>query len=158
MIEHARGNLLEADVEAFVNPVNTVGVMGKGLALQFKKQFKSNYDAYIEACAAGDVRLGEMFVWEEQTLTGRRIIINFPTKRHWRARSRLDDIVRGLDDLRRVLMEREVSSVAVPAVGCGYGGLSWGDVWPQIDIALGGIADIRVLVFGPHCADGVNPN
>jgi O-acetyl-ADP-ribose deacetylase (regulator of RNase III) len=144
------GNLLDADVDALVNSVNTVGVMGKGVALQFRRAFPANYRAYVAACRRGEVELGKMFVWE----TGRmrpRLIINFPTKAHWRAKSRLDAIEKGLADLRRVLIQRDVESVALPPLGCGLGGLRWGDVRPRIEAALGDLP-IPVLVFPPHGA------
>ena len=150
MIEYVRhGSLFDADVEALVNPVNTVGHMGKGLALQFKKRFKANHAVYVAACERGGVVLGKMLTWEEQTIDGRRMVINFPTKGHWRVGSWLSDIVVGLDDLRRVLVERQVASVALPALGCGLGGLSWGDVKPAIDAALGDLPATRVLVYEP---------
>jgi len=128
MIEYVKGNLLEADAEALVNTVNTVGVMGKGVALQFRRAFPENYDAYVAAVARKDVVPGRMFTWESDRPEGPRYIINFPTKRHWRGRSRLQDIEAGLDDLRRALIERDVRSAALPALGCGLGGLDWSDV------------------------------
>jgi O-acetyl-ADP-ribose deacetylase (regulator of RNase III) len=143
-VEFVSGNLLEADVEALVNPVNTKGVMGKGLALAFRRAFPANYETYRAACEAGEVRLGEMLVVKD----GGRLIVNFPTKGHWRSRSRLEDIEAGLRDLRRVLVEREVTSVAVPALGCGLGGLDWADVQPRIEAALDDLP-VRALVHEP---------
>src|SRR5580658_7576492 len=105
MVEYVTGNLLQADAEALVNTVNTKGVMGKGVALQFKRAFPENYKAYRAACAAGQVRLGEMFVFDSGRMHHPRYIINFPTKDHWRSRSGLSDIEAGLVDLRRVLVE-----------------------------------------------------
>jgi O-acetyl-ADP-ribose deacetylase (regulator of RNase III) len=133
MIEEGRGNLLSADVDALVNTVNTLGVMGKGIALQFKRAFPANYRAYREACARGDVRLGRMFVFDTGVLGPRRYIVNFPTKEHWRSRSRLDDIRTGLDALVREVAERGITSIAIPALGCGNGGLAWADVRPLIE-------------------------
>lgn len=149
MIEFTRGDIFEAGTEALVNPVNTKGYMGKGLALQFKKRFKENTAAYEAACESGEVQLGRVFVWEEATLEGRRVIFNFPTKGHWKARSRLADIEDGLDDLRRQLIERDVSSVAVPALGCGLGQLAWSDVMPAIERALDDLPSTRVVVYEP---------
>lgn len=151
MIEYATGNLIEAGVEALVNTVNTVGVMGKGVALQFRRAFPENYEAYAAACRRGEVELGTMLVWESHLLADPRLIINFPTKGHWRARSRLRSIEEGLADLRRVLLERDVRSVALPALGCGLGGLRWEDVRPRIEEALGDLP-IRVVVFSPQDA------
>ena len=111
MITTAHGNLLEADAEALVNTVNTRGVMGKGIALQFKRAFPANYDAYRAACDRGDVVLGRMFVFETGKLTGNpRFIINFPTKGHWRAKSRLSDIREGLGDLVRSVRDLGIES------------------------------------------------
>jgi O-acetyl-ADP-ribose deacetylase (regulator of RNase III) len=149
MVEFARdGNLLEADVDALVNTVNTHGVMGKGIALQFKRAFPLNYKRYRAACEAGAVRLGEMFVTETGRLDNPRLIVNFPTKKHWKSRSRLADIETGLEDLRRVLIEHDVKSVAVPPLGCGLGGLQWSDVRPRIEAALGDLP-LQVIVFEP---------
>src|SRR4051812_26832566 len=136
MVEVTRGNLLDADVEALVNTVNTVGVMGKGIALQFKKAYPQVYDAYRLACNAGDVEPGRMLVAQTGQISGPRLIINFPTKRHWRGRSKLADIDAGLEDLVRVLEEWQVQSVAVPPLGCGNGGLDWNVVRPRIEAAL----------------------
>jgi len=149
MIEHRQGDLLGADAEALVNTVNTVGVMGKGVALQFRKAFPDNFKAYERACKAGDVRPGEMFAFETGQLTGPRLIINFPTKRHWRGRARMEYIDRGLVDLVRVLRRYDVRSVAIPPLGCGNGGLRWAEVRPRIEAALGPLGDIKVLLYGP---------
>ena len=100
-----KGNLLESDVEGLVNTVNTVGVMGKGIALQFKNAFPANYKAYAKACKRRDVNLGKMFVFDNGRLTPPRWIVNFPTKDHWRSRSRIGDVAAGLDDLRHVIIE-----------------------------------------------------
>ena len=150
-MEFVTGNLLEADAEALVNTVNTKGVMGKGVALQFKRAFPENYQAYRAACAAGRVQLGRMFVFDSGRMERPRYIINFPTKDHWRSRSRLADIDAGLEDLRRVLAELKIESVALPPLGCGLGGLRWADVRPRIERALGTVP-VRVLVFEPHGA------
>jgi O-acetyl-ADP-ribose deacetylase (regulator of RNase III) len=149
MVEFVRkGNLLEADVDALVNPVNTKGVMGKGIALQFKRAFPSNYEEYRAACERGDVQLGRMFVTTTGRLDNPRMIINFPTKKHWKSQSRLADIERGLQDLQRVLTDNDIKSVAVPPLGCGLGGLDWSDVKPRIESALSGLPT-EVLVFEP---------
>jgi len=116
MIEEISGDLLKADADALVNTVNTVGVMGKGIALQFKQAFPANYEAYRRACQRGEVELGRMFVFPTGQLRP-RFIINFPTKQHWRSRSRLADIEVGLADLVRVIRERGIASLAVPPLG-----------------------------------------
>ena len=149
-IDYMKGNLLEADTEALVNAVNTVGVMGKGLALQFKQAFPENYRAYAAACKRSEVRPGEMFVTETHTPAGRRVIINFPTKRDWRAKSKVEDIEAGLDALVREIQARNIRSIALPALGCGLGGLEWEAVRPLIEDAFVKLPDIRVLVYLPQ--------
>ncbi|GIJ19798.1 type II toxin-antitoxin system antitoxin DNA ADP-ribosyl glycohydrolase DarG [Micromonospora lutea] len=157
MIIIGHGNLLTADAEALVNTVNTVGVMGKGIALQFKRAYPANYAAYRAACAANRVKLGEMFVFDSARLGYRRYVINFPTKGHWRADSKLSDIQAGLADLVRVVRERRITSVAIPALGCGNGGLDWDEVRPAIEHAFAALPDVQVLLFppegAPHPAD-----
>ncbi|MEW2381457.1 macro domain-containing protein [Micromonospora sp. NPDC047707] len=152
MIIIGHGNLLTADTEALVNTVNTVGVMGKGIALQFKRAYPANYAAYRQACAANEVELGRMFVFDSARLGPRRYVINFPTKGHWRANSKLSDIQAGLTDLVRVVRERQITSVAVPALGCGNGGLNWDEVRPAIEHAFAEVPDVRVLLFPPEGA------
>ncbi len=149
MITHATGNLLRADAEALVNTVNTVGVMGKGIALQFKKAFPEMFEAYRRAAKAGEIRLGHVHVWPTGQMTGPRYIINFPTKGHWKARSKLDDIVTGLDDLVEVVRRLEIGSIAVPPLGCGNGGLEWRDVEPRILEAFARVPDVDVQLFAP---------
>lgn len=150
MIEEASGNLLEADVEALVNTVNTVGVMGKGIALQFRRAFPENYEAYKRACSRNEVQPGRMFVVPTGGLAGPRFIINFPTKRHWKAGSRLSDIEAGLKDLVRVIREENIRSIAIPPLGCGNGGLNWEEVRPRILDALAPLEGVRVLLLSPQ--------
>lgn len=151
VIEYVRGNLLEAEVDALVNTVNTVGVMGKGVALQFRRAFPANYEAYRTACAARRVQLGRMFVVPTQRLHGPRFVINFPTKGHWKSKSRLSDVEAGLSDLLRVIPELGIRSIAIPPLGCGLGGLAWSEVRPRIEQAFAN-APIRALVFEPSGA------
>jgi O-acetyl-ADP-ribose deacetylase (regulator of RNase III) len=151
MIEMNSGNLLEARVEALVNTVNTVGVMGKGIALQFKQAFPAMFRDYATACKAGDVQLGKMHVFDLRGLMGdRRWIINFPTKGHWRERSRLTDIEAGLEALVDTVRRLEIRSIAVPPLGCGNGGLNWADVHPRIEAAFANLPDVSVLLFEPE--------
>lgn len=150
MIEFTHGNLLEARAEALVNTVNTQGVMGKGIALQFKQAFPQMYREYERACAAGEVKLGRMHVVDLGGLAGGpRWIINFPTKGHWRAASRIADVEAGLKDLVRVIHETGIKSIALPPLGCGLGGLLWNDVRPLIEEALAQVPEVRALVFAP---------
>ncbi|MFI0404266.1 macro domain-containing protein [Actinomadura sp. 3N508] len=146
MIVERTGDLLQDDAQALVNPVNTAGVMGKGLALQFKRAFPAAFTAYAEACADGRVRPGTIL---PVPLDGGRWILHFPTKRHWRSRSRLDDIESGLGDLARVLADLKIVSVAVPPLGCGHGGLDWEAVHPLITAKLGP-PDVEVRLYVPE--------
>lgn len=148
MIRFTQGNLLEAPAEALVNTVNTVGVMGKGIALMFRERFPENFRQYAAACKAGQVQIGTMFVTETRELDAPRWIVNFPTKQHWRAPSQLEWIVAGLADLRRFLIEHHVQSVAIPPLGAGNGGLDWPSVREQIEHTLGDL-DIETLIYEP---------
>lgn len=148
MIELKRGNILEADAEALVNTVNCVGVMGKGIALQFKQAYPENFRLYQRACRAGQVRPGKMFV-VQTSLMNPRYIINFPTKRHWKGKARLADIEAGLRDLVDEVKQLGVRTLAVPPLGCGSGGLDWTDVRPMIESALSALPDVHVLLFEP---------
>lgn len=145
----AEGDLLQGDVDALVNPVNTVGVMGRGLAAQFKSAYPDNYSAYRAACRAGRVRVGEMHVVGLGLASRPTWIVNFPTKRHWREPSRLEDIDSGLCDLRRVIADLDMSSIAVPALGCGLGGLDWAPVEALIHERLRDCG-ASVFVYGPQ--------
>ena len=149
MIEVGKGNLLEAEVEALVNTVNCDGFMGKGIALQFKQAFPENFKAYQKACRAGEVVPGRMFVFDNGSLLHPRFIINFPTKKHWRSKSRIEDIESGLVALVEQIRQLEVRSIAVPPLGCGLGGLDWGDVGPRIEATFAELSHVRVVVFEP---------
>jgi O-acetyl-ADP-ribose deacetylase (regulator of RNase III) len=149
MIIFAQGNLLNADTEALVNTVNTVGVMGKGIALMFKEAFPDNFKTYEAACKSGDMRIGHMLVIERKDLIGPKWIINFPTKRHWRHPSKLEWIIEGLDDFKQVVMERGIKSVALPPLGSGNGGLAWEEVRPIIEAALQTMPEVDFVVYEP---------
>lgn len=148
MITFTHGNLLEAPVEALVNTVNTVGVMGRGIALMFKERFSHNYQLYSVACKANKVLVGKMFVTEVNELAGPRWIINFPTKQHWRGNSRIEWVVEGLHDLRFFILKEQVKSIAIPPLGAGNGGLEWLKVRQQIEEILGDLP-VEILVFEP---------
>ena len=149
MIEIAHGNILEADADALVNTVNCVGVMGKGLALQFKQAFPANFKAYEAACRAREVVAGKMFIFDNGSLVKPRYIVNFPTKRHWRDNSRIEDIRSGLESLISDVRRLDIRSIAVPPLGCGLGGLNWRDVRPMIENSFSELPDVRVLLFPP---------
>jgi O-acetyl-ADP-ribose deacetylase (regulator of RNase III) len=149
MIELTQGDILQADAEALVNTVNCVGIMGRGVALQFRKAFPANYKAYKSACDAEQVQPGKMFVHELFRLYNPRLIINFPTKRHWRGDSRIEDIQAGLIDLVKVIQKYQIHSIAIPPLGCGLGGLDWNVVRPAIIQAFANLPDVKVLLFEP---------
>jgi len=149
MIRYVQGNLLDAQTEAMVNAVNTVGVMGKGIALAFKQRFALNYRLYAAACHAGEVQVGCMFVTETGEATGPRWIVNFPTKQHWRQPSQLAWVVAGLADLQRFIRQQGVRSIAIPALGAGLGGLAWADVRGAIEAALADLHEVQIDVYEP---------
>jgi O-acetyl-ADP-ribose deacetylase (regulator of RNase III) len=152
MIRYTEGNLLESGAEALVNTVNTVGVMGKGIALMFKDRFDDNYVRYRAACKAGDLKAGCLFVTEPNELQGPRFVINFATKQDWRAPSRIEWVSRGLAELRQFLVDQRVRSVAIPPLGAGNGGLDWNAVRAEIERALGGLEDTEIIVYEPTSA------
>lgn len=149
MIREGHGNLLEADAEALVNTVNCVGQMGKGIALQFKQAYPGNFHAYRKAVNAGLVRPGAMFVFETGRYLNPKLIVNFPTKRHWRGKSRLEDIGAGLSALVEEIRSRGIRSIAVPPLGCGNGGLDWNVVGPMIRHALAPLSGVEVILYPP---------
>jgi O-acetyl-ADP-ribose deacetylase (regulator of RNase III) len=149
MINYIKGNILESPAEALVNTVNTAGVMGKGIALQFKKAYANNYKAYVEACKKNEIAIGRLFIFRDSNLiSGEKYIINFPTKTDWRKPSEYSYIDAGLDDLIRVLDEYKVKSVAIPPLGAGNGGLEWERVKKIIEGKLMNI-DVDVKVYEP---------
>lgn len=150
-ITFEQGNLLAANAEALVNTVNCVGIMGRGVALQFKNDFPDNFAAYKKACDAGLVQPGQMFVTETGQLNP-RYIINFPTKRHWKGKSRIEDIDSGLVALVEVIREKRIGSIALPPLGSGLGGLDWSEVRPRIEAALRLVEGLTVLIFEPRDA------
>lgn len=152
MIERKQGNLLEADVEALVNTVNCVGVMGKGIALQFKRAYPENFKQYEKVCRAGQLQPGQMLVTNVGLFDNPKYIINFPTKRDWKQKSRLQDVQAGLISLVEEVKRLQVSSIALPPLGCGNGGLNWSEVAPLIEAAFEPLGHIRVMLFEPHGA------
>lgn len=152
MIRYMTGDILQADAEAIVNTVNCVGIMGRGIALQFKNAFPANFKAYEAACKRDEVQPGKMFVFESHTLTNPKYIINFPTKRHWRGKSRMEDIDSGLVALAEEVRQRGIRSIAIPPLGSGLGGLNWEDVRPRIEAALRDLPDLEIIVFEPNSA------
>jgi O-acetyl-ADP-ribose deacetylase (regulator of RNase III) len=152
MIHNTTGNLLQAEAEALVNTVNCVGFMGKGIALQFKQAWPENFEVYAKACKARDVRPGRMFIWETGRMINPKFIINFPTKRDWRGKSRIEDIKSGLRALIADVRRLGIRTIAVPPLGCGNGGLDWQEIRPLIEEAFADLPDVNVLLYSPQGA------
>lgn len=152
MITYKTGDLLNEDVEAIVNTVNCVGVMGRGIALQFKKCFPENFKVYATACKRKEMRPSKMFIYQTGLLLNPKYIINFPTKRHWRAKSRIEDIETGLMDLVKVIRNNNITSIALPPLGCGLGGLEWATVKVSIEQKLSKLEDVQIIIFQPKGA------
>ncbi len=149
MIEFKQGNLLEENAEALVNTVNCVGVMGKGIALQFKQAYPENFHQYEKVCRAGEVQPGRMFTIATNSLFNPRYIINFPTKRHWKGKSKIEDIKSGLVALVAEVYQLGINSIAIPPLGCGNGGLDWAQVKPLIESAFAQLPEVQVIIFEP---------
>jgi O-acetyl-ADP-ribose deacetylase (regulator of RNase III) len=150
VIDWRPGDILKDDSEALVNTVNCVGIMGRGIALQFRRAYPDNFKAYEAACRRGEVEPGRMLIYETGLLTNPRLIINFPTKRHWRGKSRIEDIESGLTALVSEIRDRGINSIAIPPLGSGLGGLSWTKVRPIIEQALESLPEVKVTVYEPH--------
>jgi O-acetyl-ADP-ribose deacetylase (regulator of RNase III) len=149
MLRYTTGNLLSSSAEALVNTVNTAGVMGKGIALQFKRAFPHNFEVYEVACLNGSFRTGQILaVRDSELILGERLIINFPTKQHWKFPSRYEYIESGLHALVAYLKENTVRSLAMPALGGGNGGLDWLKVKAMIEQHLSGVAT-DIWVYEP---------
>ncbi|RAV28064.1 type II toxin-antitoxin system antitoxin DNA ADP-ribosyl glycohydrolase DarG [Sinomicrobium soli] len=149
MIKYTTGNIFESSAQALVNTVNTVGIMGKGIALQFKKAYPNNFKAYVEACKNGEIKVGKLFVTQDSNLdTGEKIIVNFPTKKHWRKPSEYVYIEEGLDDLIRIIRTQQIKSIAIPPLGAGNGGLEWEKVKKIIETKLQNF-NIDIFVYEP---------
>lgn len=149
-IEFRTGDILQADAEVLVNTVNCVGVMGRGIALQFKNTFPANFAAYAVACDRKELEPGRMFWFATGFIGNPKYIVNFPTKRHWRGKSRVEDILSGLHALASDIRERTVRSIAVPPLGSGLGGLDWADVKPLVVQALESVPNLQVMVYEPR--------
>jgi len=152
MLEYTSGDILNDRSEALINTVNCVGVMGRGIALQFKKAWPENFKAYAAACKREEVQPGRMLVFDTKRLTPPRYIINFPTKRHWKGKSRIEDIESGLAALVKVVRDLGIQSIALPPLGSGLGGLPWAEVRAMIERTLADLPDVRVIVYEPKGA------
>ena len=152
MIEFKQGNLLLENAEALVNTVNCVGIMGKGIALQFKLAYPENFRQYEKACKAGEVQPGRMFIFSTGNLFNPKYIINFPTKRHWKGKSKIEDIQSGLVALVEQVKQLSITSIAIPPLGCGNGGLDWAIVKPKIESAFSQLPDVSVILYEPSSA------
>jgi len=152
MIKLRQGDILKADAEALVNTVNCVGIMGRGIALQFKKAFPDNFKAYAARCKRKELRPGRLYVHHLCSWVNPRYIINMPTKRHWRGKSRMEDIEAGLKSLVQEVRGLGIHSIAIPPLGCGLGGLEWEEVRTRIERALEAVPDVSVLLYEPQGA------
>src|ERR1039457_4378235 len=146
MVTTKTGDMFSSEAQTLVNTVNCVGVMGKGVALAFKERFPEMYRDYVRLCDARRVQLGEPYLYKQ--LTG-PWILNFPTKDHWRSVSRLSDIIRGLQYLEEHYEEWGITSLAVPPLGCGQGGLEWRVVGPTLYRHLSRL-NIPVELYAPY--------
>ena len=149
MITYKTGDILGEAAEALVNTVNCVGVMGRGVALQFKRAFPDNFKAYAALCTRKQIRPGRVFVFETGAVVPPRYIINFPTKRHWRGKSRIEDIESGLESLAHEIRTRRIHSIAIPPLGSGLGGLHWPSVRTRMEAVLGELDDVEIVIFEP---------
>ena len=149
MITFKQGDLFQDQSEALVNPVNCVGVMGKGLALEFKNRFPDNFKDYKQACWKDQVQPGRMMVFNTYQPRIHQYIINFPTKRHWRDPSRIEDIETGIQALAEEIRSRRITSIAIPALGSGLGGLQWNEVRPIIESGLRELEEVQITVYEP---------
>ena len=155
-IHFIQGDLLkQTDVDAIVNTVNCVGVMGKGIALQFKKKWPANFKAYAAACKAGEVKTGHMHIYHAGALATPKFVVNFPTKDHWRGKSKIEFIQDGLEDLVEQIRDLDIRSIAIPPLGCGNGGLPWKQVLLQIEEAFAELPEVEVRLFEPAGAPSV---
>jgi O-acetyl-ADP-ribose deacetylase (regulator of RNase III) len=149
MIKYTKGNLLDASADALVNTVNTVGVMGKGIALQFKTRFPNNYKIYRDACKSGEFKTGQLLVVEDRDLLHKKLIINFPTKAHWKASSTYEYIETGLVALKASIIDHKIKSIAIPPLGCGNGGLDWWRVKAMIEKELCDL-ECEITLYEPN--------
>lgn len=145
----SKGNIFDSQCEALVNPINCVGAMGAGLALQFKKRYPAMFAEYVKLCNKGEIQIGKVRIWNTGLLFPPQYIVNFPTKDDWRNPSKLKWIEAGLDDLRSHVILNEMASIALPALGCGYGELSFQSVKELIEQKLGDL-QATVVVFEPQ--------
>lgn len=154
-IQVKKGDMFSERVEALVNTVNCVGVMGKGVALEFKNRWPANFRAYKKVCDSGSLKPGRMFVYDTKELfasEGPRYLVNFPTKAHWRSKSKIEYVENGLDALVDAIVEYDIKSIAIPPLGCGNGGLDWEVVKPLILEKLGPLENVEIKLFAPKDA------
>lgn len=149
MVTFIKGNIFDSPAQLLTNTVNTAGIMGKGIALQFKQKFPAMFEDYVRRCEHGQVQLGEPYLWEDERVQ----ILNFPTKSHWKSLSKLSDIEEGLKYLAAHYDDWGVASIALPPLGCGNGGLAWKDVRSLIEKHLGPVPELEVYVYEPEKAD-----
>ncbi len=144
-----KGNLFDEQVQAYVNTVNCVGIMGKGIALQFKMAYPENYKQYKKECDDGKMRPGKMFVTSDNTVFDPKYIINFPTKTHWKAKSKIEHVEKGLDVLVNTIEELKIKSIVIPPLGCGQGGLDWSEIKPLMEKKLEHLSNVDIILYAP---------
>ncbi len=149
MFEYKKGNILQEQAEAIINTVNCVGIMGRGIALQFKQMYPENFKEYKQACDEGSIEPGKMFIYSIGKLFNPKYIINFPTKRHWKGKSNIQDIKSGLIALKEDIKRYEIKSIAIPPLGCGLGGLDWNEVKPLIEQTFKDLTDVEFIIYEP---------
>ena len=150
---HPNENIFDSKAQALVNPVNCVGVAGKGLALEFKKRFPENHAIYENTCRVGCMQPGIVVPFFTSEKGDSRYIFNFPTKQHWRDQSHIEWIHAGLDSLVMQTLYRNLYSLAVPRLGCGLGGLQWLDVHAAMREHFAAFSnDICIEIYGPRVA------
>lgn len=148
-IKFKHGDMFQEPTQAIVNTVNCVGVMGKGVALEFKKRWPDNFEAYRKLCRDKKLVPGNMFVFDRGGIIndGPRFLINFPTKNNWRSKSKISYITDGLDDLVKKINELNITSISIPPLGCGNGGLDWKEVKPIIEEKLNALSNVEIIIF-----------
>ncbi len=154
MVTFVKGDIFKSTAQVITNAVNCVGVMGKGVALEFKNRYPQMFNDYKTKCDQNDVKPGQPYLWEDDTVQ----VLNFPTKRHWRDNSLLQDVEYGLKYLACSYEQMGIQSIAMPALGCGLGGLQWSEVQPLIVKHLGALPDLDVYVYEPQNAASIKSN
>ena len=145
VIKYTKGDIFDSQCQAIINTVNCEGKMGKGLAYQFKKKFPEMEQDYVKVCLNGELYPGKLHIYQEKNF----LIINFPTKKKWREKSKIEYIIIGLRKLKEEIIKKGIKSVAIPPLGAGNGGLNWNEVKTEINRELLDIEDVVFEVYEP---------